>query len=204
MDIILKGILFGLVLALLIGPVFFTLIQTSIERGFIKGIWVAIGVSLSDVFYISIVYLGLSKLLESNGAQSYLAYIGGIILISFGVYYVFIKARRNFKELVNIPANRNIFRYIAKGFIINGLSPFVPLFWIGAVGLASTEFGYSHNELVFFFAVVVATVFATDSLKVWLAGLLRNLMTPQVLRALNVAIGLILIVFGGRLLIWPL
>ncbi len=204
LDILLKGLVFGVVLALLIGPVFFTLIQTSIERGFVKGIFVAIGVSLSDIFYITIVYMGLSKLLESNGTQVYLAYVGGIILVCFGVYYVFIKSRRNFKELVNIPANRNVLRYIIKGFVINGLSPFVLIFWIGAVGLASSEFGYTGNDIILFFIAVVATVFITDLIKVWLAGLFRNLMTPQVMRAMNVAIGLVLIFFGGRLLLWPL
>ena len=97
MDILLRGIFFGVVLAFLIGPVFFTLIQTSIERGFLKGVFVAIGVAFSDVFYISMIYLGSSKLLESNGTQVYLAHAGGIILISFGIYYVFIKSRRSFK-----------------------------------------------------------------------------------------------------------
>jgi threonine/homoserine/homoserine lactone efflux protein len=44
MDIILKGIVSGIVLALLIGPVFFTILQTSIEKGFWSGVFVAIGV----------------------------------------------------------------------------------------------------------------------------------------------------------------
>lgn len=204
MDILLKGILFGLVLALLVGPVFFTLIQTSIERGFIKAFFVAIGVSLSDLFYISIIYLGLSKLMEANHAQEYLGVIGGLILMGFGTYYTFIKNRKAPKELLNVAANKNYLRYIMKGFVINGLSPFVLIFWIGAVGLANTEFGYGGEELVIFFSAVVLTVFVTDLLKIWLAGFLRNLMTPQFRRVLNIAVGLILIFFGLRLLVWAL
>jgi threonine/homoserine/homoserine lactone efflux protein len=204
MHILLKGILFGLVLALLIGPVFFTLIQTSIERGFLKGLFVAIGVSLSDIFYISIIYLGLSKLMEANHAQEYLGIIGGLILIGFGSYYAFIKNRIANKELINVPANKNYLRYVMKGFVINGLSPFVLIFWIGAVGLANTEFGYVDEELIIFFSAVVLTVFVTDLLKIWLAGFLRNLMTPQFRRALNISVGLILILFGLRLIVWTL
>jgi len=37
-EIILKGVAFGAVLAMIIGPVFFSLVQTSVENGFISGI----------------------------------------------------------------------------------------------------------------------------------------------------------------------
>ncbi|HMP98224.1 MAG TPA: LysE family transporter [Cyclobacteriaceae bacterium] len=202
MDILLKGILFGLVLALLVGPVFFTLIQTSIERGFIKAFFVAIGVSLSDLFYISIIYLGLSKIMEGNQAQQYMGLTGGFILIGFGLYYAIFKNRQAPQELVNVPVNKNYLRYVLKGFVINGLSPFVLIFWIGAVGLASTEFVYNNNELIFFFSIVVLTVFTTDILKIWLAGFLRNLITPQSLRIINISVGFVLFIFGCRLLWW--
>ena len=61
MEIVLNGIVSGIVLAFLIGPVFFTIIQTSIERGFWSGVFVAIGVSLSDAFYILVSYFGLTQ-----------------------------------------------------------------------------------------------------------------------------------------------
>ena len=54
------------VLAFLIGPVFFTIIQTSIERGFGSGTLVAVGVSLSDAFYITLTYLGIYQLFDKG------------------------------------------------------------------------------------------------------------------------------------------
>ena len=62
MEIILNGIVSGVVLAFLIGPVFFAIIQTSIERGFWSGVFVAMGVSLSDILYITVSYLGLHSI----------------------------------------------------------------------------------------------------------------------------------------------
>jgi len=44
------GIILGLTLAVLIGPVFFALLQTSIHKGFGAGVLVAIGISASDIF----------------------------------------------------------------------------------------------------------------------------------------------------------
>src|SRR5690606_29007579 len=94
MDIILNGLISGLALAFLIGPVFFTILQTSLERGFRCGLFVAIGVSLSDAFYISVCYLGVSRLFDSGNFREYLGYFGGIVLLSMGLYYLLVKSRK--------------------------------------------------------------------------------------------------------------
>src|SRR5687767_3059519 len=94
MESILNGVMSGILLAFLVGPVFFTIIQTSIERGFRSGFFVAIGVSLSDAFYISICYLGIYSWVSSDGFKTYLAYFGGGVLLVMGLYYLIIKSRR--------------------------------------------------------------------------------------------------------------
>ena len=94
MEIVLNGVISGIVLALLVGPVFFTIIQTSIERGFKSGVWVAFGVALSDTIYITLSYQGLSQLFHEKQFQIYLGYVGGSILLCFGIYYLFIKSRK--------------------------------------------------------------------------------------------------------------
>src|SRR5688572_4069415 len=91
MEIIAKGVFSGIVLACLIGPVFFTLIQTSIERGFSSGVFVAVGISLSDSLYILISYFGLTRFMQATDFRNYMSYAGGFILLLFGLYYLFIK-----------------------------------------------------------------------------------------------------------------
>jgi threonine/homoserine/homoserine lactone efflux protein len=200
MDIILKGIGAGFALALLIGPVFFTLLQTSVERGFRSGTWVAVGVSLSDSLYILICYLGLSTALANDRAQQYIGYAGGMILFCFGLYYLFIKSRRplDFRS-VNIPSSGPV-KLIIKGFIINGLSPMVLIFWLGMVSVATGEFGYTSLEALIFFGSVVATVFATDLLKAKTADKLRQVMTVHLVRLLNIVLGSGMILFAMRML----
>ena len=142
MDIVLNGIVSGIVLAFLIGPVFFTILQTSIERGFWSGVFVAIGVSLSDAVYILVSYLGLIQFIEADNFRHYLAYGGGSILLAFGIYYLFIKSKRLTHYDPEKIQTRSWFRLLAKGFIINGLSPMVLFFWVATVSLATTRLGY--------------------------------------------------------------
>lgn len=201
MEIILNGVISGVVLALLVGPVFFTILQTSIERGFGSGALVAVGVSLSDAFYITLTYLGVYRLFDNGTFREYLAYFGGIVLLTFGIYYLFVKSRKAgviSREQVQVS---NPWKLIAKGFIINGLSPMVLIFWLGTVGLATTKFGYATpQKAVPYFASIVSTVLLTDILKAKVADKLRRLLTPRFIRNLNILLGFVLLIFGGRLI----
>jgi threonine/homoserine/homoserine lactone efflux protein len=203
MDIILNGIISGIVLALLIGPVFFTIIQTSIERGFGSGALVAIGVSLSDAFYITLTYLGIYQIFDNGDVRQFLAYFGGVVLLIFGIYYLFIKSKRLYQLDTQQLRINNPWKLIGKGFIINGLSPMVLIFWLGTVGVATTKLGYSTPmKAVPFFAAIVSTVFVTDLIKAKLADKLRRLMTQKFIRNLNIVLGLVLLIFGCRLIFY--
>ncbi len=203
MEIILKGILSGIVLAFLIGPVFFTILQTSVERGFGGGVLVATGVALSDAVYIFVAYLGVSQVFADHQAQVYLSYGGGLVLLCLGLYYLLIKSRKLGGFQVEHVQEQNPLRLLVKGFFINGLSPMVLLFWLGTVGLATGEFGYTTpGKALTFFGSIIGTVFVTDVLKAKAADSLRRLLTPRFIRLLNMVLGIVLVVFGGRMLLF--
>lgn len=204
MEIIAKGVFSGIVLACLIGPVFFTLLQTSIERGFSSGVFVAIGISVSDSLYILISYFGLTRFIEATNFRHYMAYGGGVILLLFGLYYLFVKSRKLARYDPKNIGNASGLRLAAKGFIINGLSPMVLFFWLATVGVATTQLGYgSTRQALIFFASIVLTVFTTDVLKAKLADKLRGLVTPGVIRIMNIVLGLVMVVFAGKLILFP-
>jgi len=204
MEIVSKGIAYGFLLAFLIGPVFFTIIQTSIERGFRSGVFVAVGVSLSDTLYIIVSYFGLVKAMEAANIRLYLAYGGGIVLLSFGLYYLFVKSRRLVEYDIKTLPSKSWIRLATKGFIINGLSPMVLFFWLATVGVATTQFGYDTPvKALIFFTSIVATVFATDIIKAKLADKLSVLMTPRFIQIMNIVLGIVLVIFAGKLILFP-
>lgn len=203
MSIALNGVKFGLVLAFLIGPVFFAIIQTSIEKGFWKGVIVALGVSASDILCVLISYFGLAQLITEPRFRIQLAYVGGIILLGFGLYYLLIKGRKKLATGREMDTNKPHYRYFLKGFVINGFSPSVLMFWIGTLSLVSIDFGYTRgSEFFIFFVALLCTVLITDIVKAYLAGKLGRLITPGVLRFLNLGLGLVLFGFGLRLIFY--
>src|SRR6187401_3818963 len=90
---ILSGIGFGLLLTVLVGPVFFTLLQTALHEGFRAGVHLATGVLISDVCWIVITYLFASQLDLAGEYKLPAAWIGGLMLMAFGISTLLTKVK---------------------------------------------------------------------------------------------------------------
>jgi threonine/homoserine/homoserine lactone efflux protein len=193
-----NGLLFCLTLSVLIGPVFFTIIQASLEKGFGKAILVAIGVCLGDIVIIGLVYFGLSKIIGFNEHKELIGYIGAMILAGFGIFSI-IRSKKSF-----IPKHPDVeiagfYRFIFKGLLINAINPFVPIFWIGTMSLATIKYEYHGTDLFIFFATIIGVVFITDLLKGYLAAKLSKLINERLIKILNLTVGILLILFAIRM-----
>lgn len=194
----LKGLLFGMGLMLAMGPVFFTIIQTSLQRGFRTAIIVATGVMLSDVFYIALVSFGLSQFLDNDQFKLFLALAGGVIMFSYGLVLFFRKVKA--KHFEEIGWGDNALKYLAKGWLINFLNPFVFVFWIGIAGMSHVDYGSQLSHQLAFFTGIVSMVYTSDIIKSYLANRLRGIVTPKLISNLNKALGVLLIGSGIWLL----
>ncbi|MEQ8575770.1 MAG: LysE family transporter, partial [Fulvivirga sp.] len=177
---------------------FFTILQTSLEKGFGKSILVAIGVSLGDVVMILLTYFGLSQVIGFEENKELIGYIGAIILAVFGIVNI-LRSNKKFIPKADDEPIVGFYRFIFKGLAINAISPFVPVFWIGTMSLATIEYGYKGYDLVVFFVTILIVVFSTDVLKGYLAARLSKLINERVMKILSIAVGIILILFAIRM-----
>ncbi len=182
----------------MIGPVFFTLIQTSIERGYKSGFRMAIGVAIGDILYIFICYFGISQLLNSGTFKIGLGVVGGLIMLVFG--FVNLLKPVKLAQQQSLDSNPSSgFKEVLKGFMVNGINPFVLIFWIGVVGMATVDYGYNKDEAILFFGTIVVAVFITDNIKAYLAHKLSDVITPGIIKIINMIAGIALIGFALRL-----
>ncbi len=89
---LIEGMSYGLVLSVLVGPMFFTIVQVGIERGFKAGTALVAGQWISDFVYMGLVFWGASYiqvLVDDEAARNsfifYMGIIGSVILVGFGV-----------------------------------------------------------------------------------------------------------------------
>lgn len=188
----------GLLLSALVGPVFFSLIQTSIRKGMMAGVCMALGISLSDSLYILITYYGISQFMDSEGFKMFLGIAGGAIMLIFGIVYLVKPSSPNEGAKVKV-AKGALTRQVIKGFLLNGINPFVLLFWVGVMSLARLNLGFTSGETITYFSAIVGTVLVTDIIKSWLANLLQSVVTPGFMKVMNRIVGLLLIGFSLRL-----
>lgn len=189
----------GLLLSAMIGPVFFTLIQSSLENGFKYAAALALGIFLSDLLYVVITYFGVSFLAEFPDFEWYLAVFGGIVLVGFGISNFFKKGMDR-PSTGGIPVLRAKKRTaFIKGFSINGINPFVLLFWISIAGLLAVNNEFDSMDVGIYYLGILLTVFSIDLVKAFVAKKLKNLITAKVMTVLNKVVGTALILYGFRL-----
>ncbi len=201
------GILYGLVLASTIGPVFFALIRISISRGFKSGAFLAGGIAASDAFIALVVYSGISQFVSSPSFQSGAGFVGGIAMLVFGAKHFMqpIEHEEGTPAFVN---DKNqvggYLKVFGQGVLLNMLNPFVYLFWLGLISNLSTILGANFTSLqgIVFLTGIVITVFSTDLLKTYIANLLSNVLTDKVIALTDRIGGVILIIFGLYLLLY--
>jgi threonine/homoserine/homoserine lactone efflux protein len=198
-----KGLLFGLILSFMVGPVFFALIQTSIEYGFKAGLFMAIGVAMSDSLYIFISYSGLSQIADNMQFKFYLGLLGALIMVGFGFSSIFRPVPRKGLKRYEVDSNSYL-RKTVKGFMLNSLNPFVLLFWIGVAGLVTVEMHFNFDQASLFYIGVISVVLSMDITKSFLANRLRMFITPHFMKIMNRGVGIMLILFGIRLFYYAL
>jgi L-lysine exporter family protein LysE/ArgO len=198
-----KGIVTGLMFTLTFGTVFFSLIQTSVKRGLRKSLSIASGVMLSDTLYIGIAVFGSSFMTDKmNHYDHLIRIIGFSFLIILGIRSIIKKEQLKEDEINNPTVEKSNWLYMMKGFMLNSINPMVLIAWLGVAAYVETVNKFNFDQIIFYFGVVLATMFSTMLGICYFAGKLRHVLSPDNMHRLNVFSGIIFIIFA-IVILWP-
>lgn len=210
------AILIGLFLALVVnmGPAFITLVQTSLHRGFRSAAWFATGVILNDVMVVALCILTSVQVVMRTGFEAALACIGaGVILLLFGIftYRKKVEQRKERDEYIEKRTNEVLKQqddkpawivFLAKGFVLNILNPFVWIFWFSAVAIVAGNMGGNKVSTIVFFAIILGTTYTIELLKAWGAAKLKRFLTPERTTLINRIAGVLLMLSGAYFIVF--
>ena len=91
LDAVIKGLLLGLFMAISVGPTLFAVIRYSMNHSYKAGVAFILGVSLSDIMYVTIANVAAQWLEVMNEHKTTVAYAGAALLIVMGAYGLFDK-----------------------------------------------------------------------------------------------------------------
>ena len=192
-------------MAFMIGPVFFMLIQTSILKGARAAIVFDLGVIIGDLTFILIAYYGSRPLLEKIKDDPRLFFIGGLVLVIYGLITYFNKENKKealeSAKIIEVPIKNNYLKLFLKGYFLNFINIGVLAFWLGTVLVIGPALKMDQTAIFWYFGTILISYFVTDLGKIVLAKKLKNKMTPRVIYRVKKIMGIILIVCGVFLML---
>jgi amino acid exporter len=204
MSLFFQGLLVGLSLSFVTGPMFFVLLQLGIEKGFRAGATAASGVWMSDSIYICVAYYSINHLLRITEWQSFQLWaslLGGLVLIVLGIGILLKKTTLAPRSGQATFVSHNWLGYWLKGFLVNALSPFTAVLWIGITSAINTNRQLLPHEALTFFGAIIGFAICADLTKVYLAKNLQNWMQLKHLLLIRKVAGIIVLSFGVILMI---
>jgi L-lysine exporter family protein LysE/ArgO len=196
-----KGFVTGMMFTMTFGTVFFSLIQTSIKRGLRQGLLIAGGVLLSDAFFISMAVFSSTFIADEIKHYDHIIRLTGFIfLIIIGIRSIM--KHNKISSVENQPVEKKDILYVMKGVMLNSINPMVALAWIGVAAFVETTNQFVFNQVLLFFAVVLATMFGTMAGICYFARKLRDVLSEKNMHRLNLFSGILFIIFAF-VIIWP-
>ena len=199
MAIFLQGVYWGLLLAILVGPLLVALIQASLEQGTKAGLMVGLGIWISDLIFILTVYFGfrfIDKISKADHFELSVGLVGALVLLITGIATLLTPppALDNPDHLLK--DTRGSWALWSKGFLINTINPFTVIFWITAMSTVILERNYDGEQSALFFGGLFGMIVFADATKIFLAHKIRHRLTPRHLWWVRRVAGLALIVFA--------
>lgn len=196
MEPLLKGIISGITISLMIGPIFLALADITITKGWKSGLAYIAGILLSDlllIYFVETVFLRL----ELELYKTPIALTGGVVLIVFGLVTFFSKVELKSKDVSSV---KTLSAAVLKGFTINIFNPFVSVWWVTMYSTISINYLVINDKFLFYGGILLM-VFLFDLIKMKFAYYLKQQLATQSLNKLKKIVGVCLILFGAAMLI---
>lgn len=198
-DAILSGFLLGMALVFSVGPVIFTIIKLRINYGLKSAFYFIGGVWVSDVVWVVAANFFGGFLIELIRYNKTISWLGGLFLVGLGFYYLFLKKQITEEQMeagIEVSGRTNAGLFVT-GFLINTLNPAVIALWLAAATKAVSN---AIDERVVLFAICLSLNMLADILKIYLAGKLKQKLTANNIKIVNMISGLLYVGFGVALI----
>ena len=174
-DAIVKGILVGLFMAISVGPTLFAVIKYSLNYSYKAGLAFVLGVSVSDILYVTLSNVAASWLENLKPYEKHIAFGGAIALMAVGLVGLIKKTKPKRPSSTPIAVSGGQYMRIwLSGFLINTLNPGALITWLGAVTLTANTHGIYRGIL---FGIALVIILGIDFSKVFLADRIKRVLT---------------------------
>ena len=134
-----KGLKFGMLLQLSIGPMCLMVFNTSATYGTLYGLSLVAAIALVDAFYIALSYAGVAALLGRPRVNVAVQLIGASVLILFGAHLVVGSLGFALLPQITLFSQQTGQSLFVQGLLLTASNPLTIVFWGGILSAQVTE-----------------------------------------------------------------
>lgn len=195
----LKGLKFGMLLQIAIGPVCLMAFNASSTYGFLTTVPFILAVTLVDAAFVAFSCTSVAVLINKAKVKKVIKIIGSAVLILFGAYIIITFLGVQIPELIKLNnlSAKNLF---VQGIIITIANPLTIVFWSGVFAAQIAQNNWGKNQIALFASGCVASTLIFLTLIAVLGSITKSFLPQEFIKVLNIAVGIAVIIFGIRFL----
>ena len=196
--VIKKGLFLGLIIQLAIGPIFFFIVNLSLQKTLLDGLMGVLAATVVTYIYIALSVFGIGKILEEEKFKKIFGIISSIVLIIFGG--IIISGAINSGDIEIAVNTSNLFASFTSVFLLAISNPLSIVFFTSLFSAKAIEHNYTKNELYFFGFGTGLSTFIFMGGAILLVSFLKEAIPIIVMQILNIAVGVLIIGYGTIIL----
>ena len=204
MEPIQDGLIAGLWLSVLVGPLVVIIVQNTLKKGIKHGMLTVAGIWVSDLLYILISYKLLSRITALERSSFFtesIGLFGGILVTIIGLGILLNQTKElDFDQPIQ-SNKKDALKSFLQGFSVNTFNPFTITFWTGAVSSSIAHKGWEVMDHYLFLGTILIVIIITDSLKVNFANYIKQHISTALINRVNKIAGIIIVICGIYLIL---
>ena len=196
-DLVLKGMLIGMVASAPMGPVGVLCVQRTLNKGRWFGLATGIGAAASDIFYAAVTGFGMAFVMDFiNNEQNkfYLQIIGSVMLLAFGIYTWRSDPMKNAHQ--SGKQRGTLWYNMWTAFLVTFSNPLIIFLFMGLFAQFAFVIPDRPIEMLVGFASIVGGALLWWYGLTWLVDKLKTIFDQGGIRIINQVIGAVVIIFS--------
>lgn len=193
---ILKGLRFGMLLQLAVGPICLMVFHTSTTYGAIYGLHLVLAIALIDTVYIALSCVGVAAIINKGKIKEFIKLIGCLVLVLFGANTIAGVFDLSFMPHIPLFSNVSVENLFVQGLLLTASNPLTIVFWSGMFSTQMVENQWNKKQLFFFASgCIMATIIFLTAVA-FVGSVLGGFIPQIIMQFMNVAVGIVLVFFG--------
>lgn len=193
---ILKGLRFGMILQLAVGPICLMVFHTSTTYGAIYGLHLVLAIALVDALYIALSCVGVAAIINKGKINGVIKLIGCLVLVLFGANTIAGVFDLSFMPDITLFSSVSGENFFVQGLLLTASNPLTIVFWSGMFSAQMVENQWNKKQLFYFASgCIMATVIFLTAVA-FVGSALGGFLPQIIMQFMNVAVGIVLVFFG--------